>query len=386
MPIHKRTYPSGKQSWQVDYRDASGKRRYKICPTLAHAKNFETKVLREKFEEKELNIQHEEEQEWNSFTKRFLRFSNTNKKHQTYRSHKLSVNHWTNFLQRRFPRGAIYISDITLGIVEEYKDERIKKVSPATLNRELACLKYMFTLAEDWDISTTIKTKKIKLLKEPPGRLRYLSEEEMKTLINSAVALHIKVFYAIAFSTGMRKGEILALKWEDIDLKNGIIQVKRTKSEKGIIENSTKPGKSREVFIPIVVCDVLKWWKEQIGKEYKIPPHIPHYFPPVDEEWLFTISDVRSAHKTACKHAKIKNFHIHDCRHTAATLFRKNGTELDTLMNILGHSTIRMTMRYAHVGSEEKRETADSIGYLLATQDIKTAVSTIKPATKKPQG
>lgn len=162
----------------------------------------------------------------------------------------------------------------------------------------------------------------------------------------------------------MIQGEILALKWEDIDLENGIIQVERTKSEKGVIENSTKPGKRREVFISPVICDVLKWWKEQIGKEYKIPPHIPHYFPPVDEEWLFTISDVRSAHKTACKHAKIKNFHIHDCRHTAATLFRKNGTELDTLMNILGHSTIRMTMRYAHIGSE----------------------STIKPAVKKKQG
>lgn len=97
---------------------------------------------------------------------------------------------------------------------------------------ELACLKAMLNLAEEWDLAGKTVVRKIKLLKEPPGRLRYLTIEEIHRLINAAQAEHLKTFYLIAFSTGLRKGEILGLKWSDIDFSQGIIEVEKTKSGK----------------------------------------------------------------------------------------------------------------------------------------------------------
>ena len=380
MPIRKRTYKSGKTAYEVNYYDAQGKRKYKVCPTLAHARNFEDKAKKERFEEKELNIDQVKDQEWETFSKRFLEYSKTNKKANTYKSHCLSLKHWTEFFKIKFPRGQVYLSDITLSVIEEYKAERLKKVSSSTVNRELACLKHAITMAEEWDMyAGNLKTKKIKLLKEPPGRLRYLLEDEMSRLIKEAIPLHLKVYYVLAFTTGMRKGEILGLKWENIDLENGLIQVEKT-----VTGNSPKSGKRREISIFPGVCDVLTWWKRQIGKEYNLHDFIPHYVPPVDEDSVFTIHDVRSAHRTACKKAGITNFRIHDGRHTAATLLRRKGTELDTLMEILGHSTIKMTMRYAHVGSDEKKEAAESAGGAVVAHNVRDTLNlTLKRSKNK---
>ena len=373
MSIRKRTYKSGKQKWEVNYRDADGKRHNKVCPTLAAAKHFEAQVLKEKFEEKELGVKSTKEVEWGTLCKDFLRFSETNNKFQTHRSNKLSIKHFTEFFNEKIPRGKIYLSDITAKMIEDYKTKRKKEVSNATINRELACLRYMFNLAVEWDIDGVLNTKKIKLLENPPGRLRYLTEDEIQEIIKNAIPLHLKVFYIIAFTTGMRKSEILNLKWKDIDLKEGILLIEITKS-----------GKRREVYISKPVCQLLKWWKQQIGKVYELH-RIKHYYPPVNEEEVFAIKDIKRAHKTACEKAGIEDFRIHDCRHTAATLFRTQGTELDTLMEILGHSTIKMTMRYAHIGSEEKQKAAKNIVTVLLPCDTTNNLSSIKPTTKKPR-
>ncbi len=380
MSIRKRIYDSGKQVWEVNYRDAKGNRHNKVCPTLAHARNFEAKVTKVKFEEKELNIYSPGEQEWDAFSKRFLEYSQTNKKTKTNQSHINSIKHLTNFFNAKFPRGQFFLSDITLPVIEEYKTGRLKEVSSSTVNRELACLKYMINMAQEWEMySGTLNTKKIKLLTEPPGRLRYLTEEEMKKVIKEAIPLHLKVFYVLAFATGMRKGEILGLKWSNIDLENGLIHVIETKSE-----NSPKSGKRREVSIAPGVCDVLTWWKRQMGKKYELSDNIKSYEPPVDNTYVFTIKDIKRAHKTACNNAGITDFRPHDCRHTAATLFRRKGSELDTLMEVLGHSTIKMTMRYAHIGSEEKKSIAEEVVTVLLPDNIKTSLNlAIKPSKKK---
>ena len=379
MSIRKRIYESGKQVWEVNYRDAQGVRHNKICPTLAHARNFEAKVTKERFEEKELGMKVSSDILWSEITKDFLEHSKITWTNNTYKLHKLCLKNWDAFLALQISRGVIYLSDIDLPLIDAFKSLRQKTVKNSTINRELTFLKTLINWAIDSDEYhyESLLPRRIKMLKESPGRLRYLSEEEMARIIKEAIPLHLKVYYILAFSTGMRKGEILGLQWKNIDLENGFIYVERTKEKE-----NTKSGKARGIAVDSSVCNVLRWWKEQIGKEYELERNLKHYRPPVDKTNVFTIKDIKRAHKTACKNAGIEDFRPHDCRHTAATLFRHTGTKLDTLMEILGHSTIKLTMRYAHVGSEEKRDAAKSVGIVLLPGSIEDALN---PGIKAPK-
>ena len=119
-------------------------------------------------------------------------------------------------------------------MIEKYKAKRLEKVAPATVNRELACLKHMFSKAIEWDYVKTNPVKKVKSLKEPPGRLRYLKPPEFKALFEN-FANYIKPIFVTALNTGMRKSEIFRLKWVDVDLKNSKITVVETKNNESRI-------------------------------------------------------------------------------------------------------------------------------------------------------
>ena len=117
-------------------------------------------------------------------------------------------------------------------IIEKYQTDTLAEDKPSTVNRRVSCLKAMFKKACDWDwvgedILKMVRT--VKQLKEPPGRLRYLSLEEIELLIESCPS-HLKPIVIAAVNTGMRLGEILGLKWEQIDLRNGFILLDRTKN------------------------------------------------------------------------------------------------------------------------------------------------------------
>ncbi len=123
-------------------------------------------------------------------------------------------------------------------LLDQYQSERLQKSNrpdngkpdkgnkPATVNRLIATMKHMFTKAAEWDMveeETLKRIRKVKLLPENNRRLRYLSKEECKELVNSSES-HLKPIITTALNTGMRKGEILNLKWdENVDLTHGFI-------------------------------------------------------------------------------------------------------------------------------------------------------------------
>jgi len=122
-----------------------------------------------------------------------------------------------------------------------------RTVTPSTINRELAILRHMLRLAEEWGYIA--KVPRIRLAKEPEGRLRFLSEEEIARLLTACREsrnLHLTAIVIIALNTGMRKAEIMGLAWERVDFSRGVLLLEQTKS-----------GRRREVPMNRAVYDVL---------------------------------------------------------------------------------------------------------------------------------
>lgn len=119
---------------------------------------------------------------------------------------------------------------------KEIKEGKLlKSRKPATANRKLACLKHMMTKAVDWNMASEEMLKqvrKVKFVKEKNRRLRFLYVDECQRLIDCC-SPHLKPIVITALNTGMRRGEILSLKWEQVDLRHGFISLEDTKSGEG---------------------------------------------------------------------------------------------------------------------------------------------------------
>jgi integrase len=134
--------------------------------------------------------------------------------------------------------GDEYLSEITLAMAEQYKAQRFAIVDPATVNKELNCLKAMLNKAAAWKHLKTHPLVGMKLPKEPPGRLRYLTLAEKDRLLEAcADPLYRRPIVELAIHTGMRRGNIVKLRWADIDLKRRIILLPKTKTIEFCVSN-----------------------------------------------------------------------------------------------------------------------------------------------------
>ncbi|MCK4762747.1 MAG: site-specific integrase [Candidatus Aminicenantes bacterium] len=203
---------------------------------------------------------------------------------------------------------------------------RGKKVSKATVNRELCLMKTMFNLAVDWDWLEVNPAAKVKKLKGENQRMRFLNRDEVSRIIANCVS-YLKPIVITAVSTGMRRGEIFNLTWKNVDFKYGFIHIEKSKN-----------NESRDIPMDSFLCETLKNLKENSnGNDY--------VFCKEDGE---RCKSIHRSFTNACKKAEIEDFRFHDLRHTAASLYASGGVDLFTLKNILGHKTITMTQRYAH--------------------------------------
>ena len=229
-------------------------------------------------------------------------------------------------------------------------------ISKSTINRELACLKTMFGKAVEWGKAEKSPAAKVKKFREPNARERILSPEEARRLVESADP-GIRPVLIIALNTGMRRGEILSLKWADLDFTKSFILISDSKS-----------GRSRKVFMNALVYDTLK-----------ALPKDPSEYIFFNAETEAHVKDVKTAFKTACRRADIKGVRMHDLRHTAATRMIEAGVDLVTVSKILGHSSIQMTMRYAHPTPETMRRAVEKLGDFLKTGRDKVETVVVRP-------
>lgn len=295
----------------IEYRDAEGHRRQeKVGASRKLAETVLQKRLLERAERKLLNIKKPKKLLFKEFCPKYLQYSKANKREKMYLSESLSIKHILDSFRD------YCLDEITPLMIEEYKQKRLKTVKPATVNRELACLNAMLNKAIEWNLIH--KAVKIKLLKEAPPRVRYLSYDELKNLL-SVCSIKLVTIILFAIATGLRRDELIFLQWKNIDTDNCIVHIEDSKTHS-----------RRDISITQNILNRLT----QLPKE---------------NNYVFGGHNHRKQFETAVKKAGIENFRFHDLRHTCASYLAINGASLLVIKELLGHKTLTMTMRYAHL-------------------------------------
>lgn len=232
------------------------------------------------------------------------------------------------------------LSDVTPSLLAECRDNLLSQNSkhgvlrsPASTVRYMAALSHALTIAvNEWEWLESNPMKKVKKPKEPRGRVRYLSDDERERLFNACMESNNGFLYTVvllATSTGMRLGEIMGLSWSDIDINKGRIVLQETKN-----------GERRTVPLVGKALDAMKKHNQvrRLGSNY--------IFPSKNGK---KPACIRVAWNNAIAKAEVENFHFHDLRHSTASYLAMNGASLAEIADILGHKTLQMVKRYAHL-------------------------------------
>ena len=243
---------------------------------------------------------------------------------RSWRRDEFSIARLNAFIGRRC------LSEISLLTVEKYRVERLAQgVSLATVHRELACLKSILSKAIDWEKLETFPLKKIKIdLKKETRRERVLSIDEEKRLLDAA-APHLRPMIILALNSGLRRGEVLGLRTEDINFQGPYLIVRAELS---------KSKKSRRVPLNSTALEVLKPLAQEPGFVFKKSNGQP-------------FKDIGESFKTACKDAKIEGVVFHTLRHTFETRSIERGANIANVTEIMGHSSIGFSLKHYYHAS-----------------------------------
>lgn len=245
--------------------------------------------------------------------------------------------------------GQLGLSDITPSVIVECRDRLLKEPTalgkeraPATVVRYLSSLSSVFeTAIREWH---WVEKNPIRLIRKPTvsnARTRFLSEEECQRLLKATKEsknVYLYPVVAIALGSGMRRGEILNLRWQDIDFNKRLIFLGKTKN-----------GSSR--YVPMVGL-VHKILLELYEKE-KIIDSSFFIFPSINPGKQL---EIRTAWEYALKRAEIKNLRFHDLRHSCASFLALSGSSQRDIAEILGHKDLKMTFRYSHLTNQHLAE------------------------------
>ena len=381
----------GNASYVLAYKNQAGQsRRYKIGTvgeiTAARARKLASELKLEVASRKDPNAEKQKQREKVDrlkkstfkafFTKRYQQYAKTHHKQPRGTIERLS-----KFVQRW---GDLSLMEIDLKMLHAYQAERLDDgVANSTINRELNCVRGLFRLAEEESVISSNPFRKLKPLKiDKKPKTRFLDSSEEKRLISELVSRqnrmiserqnankwreerhyelmqdtsgykysnYLMPLVQIALKTGLRRSELLSLRWIDVifDENNSSIYVQ------GI---NTKNSQSRIIPLNDEAVSILKEWKlfcddSDINSEFVFPN-------PVSGERM---TEIGSAWSRVLESAKINNFRFHDLRHTFASKLAKNGVDLNTIRELMGHADITMTLRYAHLSPGHLRNAVEGI-------------------------
>jgi len=266
--------------------------------------------------------------------------------------------------------GGLPLRSFNTRLLEEYQSKALAKgKAHSTINRHIGTLKHMFTKAVEWEMveeEVLKKVRRVKLLPENNRRLRYLTREECEALLNVCV-IHLRPIVLTALNTGMRKEEILSLEWEkNVDLKHGFILL-----------DITKNGERREVPINNTLRETLQSLVRHIKSPYVFTDVTGRRFKDIKKSFATALKEVTIDRCTECnfegqkgedkepgqcpecggkmvRRKGLKDFRFHDLRHTFASHLVMAGVDITTVKELLGHKTLTMTLRYAHLAPAHK--------------------------------
>ena len=246
--------------------------------------------------------------------------------------------------------GPYTLADISPALLGEARDKLSQDRAPATVVRYLAALSHVFTVAmREWGWLEDNPMRRVTKPKEPRGRVRFLSDDETndkgetvdgeRTRLLNVCKLssnpNLHTIVVLALSTGMRQGEILNLRWPDVDLDTG-----------RIILHETKNGERRVVPLLGLALELLEA-KDKARRDSKVRR--------IDTDLLFPGRNpkrpvfIRTPWLEAVKAAGIEDLKFHDLRHSAASYMLMSGASLGEIAELLGHKTLQMVKRYSHL-------------------------------------
>ena len=241
----------------------------------------------------------------------------------------------------------IRLNQITPGDIDDYKEKRLEEVKPGTVKRELEIIRRLFNLAKrDKKHFGSNPVTESGMPRVENQVMRILDYEEEEKLLKHSSA-HLKPIVMTALNTGMRKGELITLKWSDIDFDNNLITVRHEVS---------KSKKSRKIPINSDLRKVLMEQKLKGGGNDYV------FLTPNNEPYKRQDS-LKKSFLTACRKSGIEGLRFHDLRHTAATRMIESGANIVAVSKILGHADLKTTMRYVHPDSS-LREAVENLGNL----------------------
>lgn len=258
--------------------------------------------------------------------------------------------------------------------LERFKSRRLKAgIKPATVNRDLARIRGALSRAVDWGMLAEHPMKTVKQAKgADDSRVRYLTAEEEKALRTALAERekarrasrdrhnawhsargtaghaqwsdegftdHLSPMVLVALNTGMRRGELLGLEWRSVNLPGKLLT---------ITVGNAKSRKARHIPLNAEALDTLTRWKRQAAPDARLVFPSPKSGGRMD--------NINSSWEELCASAKLAGFRFHDLRHTFASRLVMAGIDLNTVRELLGHSDIRMTLRYAHLAPDKLAE------------------------------
>ncbi|KGJ95195.1 site-specific integrase [Colwellia psychrerythraea] len=239
------------------------------------------------------------------------------------------------------------LSDINAWEIEKWRNKRLTDgVKPATTNRQINTIKGCLSRAVEWGAIDSHDLSKVKTLTVDNSKVRYLSKDEEARLrenLQTCDTDFLEVIVILALNTGMRKGELLSLDWNHVNFENKILTVD--------FQNA-KSGNTRHLPLNTQAFNTLKQWQQKtdgIGFVFK-------------DKNNAQLKDFPYIWGALLDEAQITNFRFHDLRHHFASKLVMASVDLNTVRELLGHSDLKMTLRYAHLAPEHKAAAVNLIG------------------------
>ncbi|WP_456294876.1 site-specific integrase [Vibrio sp. AK197] len=258
------------------------------------------------------------------------------------------------------------LDEVSAWDLQQWVTERRKAgKAPATITYAFNRLKAAFNRAVEWEFIDSHNLNNVKLIKEDNTRIRYLSQEEEQALLSAVKerdsrlrdakrsAVHNKAelgrfidyfepLIIMAMHTGMRKGELLTLRWEHISMVNRYLTIR---------SENAKSKKKRTIPLNDTVYSMLENWRGQNPEAVFVFEHLGKPVEFFQHPW-----------QTVLKEAGLHDFRFHDLRHHFASKLVMAGVDLNIVRELLGHADLKMTLRYAHLAPEHTAEAVRLIG------------------------